>query len=287
MRCYHGSFINGNGASPRPRPIASSGRSNGAPTGSTTRATTARRRATRDRLERWAAAMLAESDRFFALKPCSEYELCGGSADVPERRPHAPSREQHSSRARSSRATSPKGRRRAVVVLPQWNADAEGHVGLCQLLNRFGLSALRLTPALSRRPQAGGTAPRRLHRQRQHRPDGAGVPAGGARRAARDRLAGAAGLRVDRHPRHQPRLVPVDAHGGARAAGQGGRAQSHLAVLRRRRLGRAVDGARPRRARRAHRARAAAAASGCRSRRFPISIGCATSGSCWSTRATT
>jgi hypothetical protein len=32
-----------------------------------------------------------------------------------------------------------------VVVLPQWNADAGGHVGLCQLLNRFGISALRLS----------------------------------------------------------------------------------------------------------------------------------------------
>jgi pimeloyl-ACP methyl ester carboxylesterase len=32
-----------------------------------------------------------------------------------------------------------------VLVLPQWNADAQGHVGLCQLLNRFGLTALRLT----------------------------------------------------------------------------------------------------------------------------------------------
>ena len=29
--------------------------------------------------------------------------------------------------------------------MPQWNADAEGHVGLCRLLNRFGLSALRLS----------------------------------------------------------------------------------------------------------------------------------------------
>ena len=32
-----------------------------------------------------------------------------------------------------------------MVVLPQWNADAGGHVGLCQLLNRFGISALRLS----------------------------------------------------------------------------------------------------------------------------------------------
>jgi hypothetical protein len=30
-------------------------------------------------------------------------------------------------------------------VLPQWNADDEGHVGLCRLLNRFRISALRLS----------------------------------------------------------------------------------------------------------------------------------------------
>ena len=35
--------------------------------------------------------------------------------------------------------------RRAVLVLPQWNADEDGHVGLCRLLARFGMSALRLS----------------------------------------------------------------------------------------------------------------------------------------------
>ena len=35
--------------------------------------------------------------------------------------------------------------KRAVLVLPQWNAGPDGHVGLCRLLNRFGMSALRLT----------------------------------------------------------------------------------------------------------------------------------------------
>jgi dienelactone hydrolase len=35
--------------------------------------------------------------------------------------------------------------RRAVVVLPQWNADSESHVALCRLLARFGIAALRLT----------------------------------------------------------------------------------------------------------------------------------------------
>jgi hypothetical protein len=33
---------------------------------------------------------------------------------------------------------------RAVIVLPQWNADAQSHVALCRLLNRVNLSALRL-----------------------------------------------------------------------------------------------------------------------------------------------
>jgi hypothetical protein len=36
-------------------------------------------------------------------------------------------------------------RRAAVLVLPQWNADAGGHVGLCKLLQWSGMSALRLT----------------------------------------------------------------------------------------------------------------------------------------------
>jgi len=34
---------------------------------------------------------------------------------------------------------------RAVLVLPQWNADAQSHLSLCRLLNHFGLSALRLS----------------------------------------------------------------------------------------------------------------------------------------------
>jgi dienelactone hydrolase len=36
-------------------------------------------------------------------------------------------------------------RGRAVVVLPQWNSDADGHIGLSRLLARFGISALRLS----------------------------------------------------------------------------------------------------------------------------------------------
>jgi hypothetical protein len=41
----------------------------------------------------------------------------------------------------------PDPKRRAVIVLPQWNSDGEGHIGLCKLLNRFGISALRMSLA--------------------------------------------------------------------------------------------------------------------------------------------
>ena len=35
--------------------------------------------------------------------------------------------------------------RKAVVVLPQWNADAFSHNALCAIMNRYGVSALRLS----------------------------------------------------------------------------------------------------------------------------------------------
>ena len=97
-----------------------------------------------DRLEHWAAAMLAESDRFYALDPIDDYTLRGDHLSFPSaiRTPHP---ENNVVGARFFPSQTPRGRTRAVVVLPQWNAGADGHVGLCQLLNRFGISALRLT----------------------------------------------------------------------------------------------------------------------------------------------
>lgn len=35
--------------------------------------------------------------------------------------------------------------RRAVVVLAQWNSDAEGHIGLCKLLSALGIASLRIS----------------------------------------------------------------------------------------------------------------------------------------------
>ena len=61
---------------------------------------------------------------------------------APSRTPHP---ENNVVRARYFPERRSAGAGAPCVVLPQWNADAEGHVGLCRLLNRFGISALRLS----------------------------------------------------------------------------------------------------------------------------------------------
>ena len=99
-----------------------------------------------DRLEQWSAAALADSERFFALEPCArrDYSLRGHHLTFPSavETPHAENNVVH---ARFFPSRSPRGQRRAVLVLPQWNSDEHGHVGLCRLMNLFGLSALRLS----------------------------------------------------------------------------------------------------------------------------------------------
>jgi len=37
------------------------------------------------------------------------------------------------------------GPKQAIIVMPQWNADAISHNALCKIFNRFGISALRLS----------------------------------------------------------------------------------------------------------------------------------------------
>jgi hypothetical protein len=97
-----------------------------------------------ERLAEWATHRVADSDRFFALEPCGDYTLDQDHLTFPSavRTPHPENNTVH---GRYFPARSERGRRRAVVVLPQWNADAGGHIGLCKLLNRFHISALRLS----------------------------------------------------------------------------------------------------------------------------------------------
>ena len=94
---------------------------------------------------------LADSDRFYSYEPVRDYRLQNGRLTF--RSPvESPYPENNTASALWFPADS--GERRALVVLPQWNSDAGGHVGLAKLLNRFGISALRLTMAYhaERRP---------------------------------------------------------------------------------------------------------------------------------------
>ena len=95
-------------------------------------------------LQEWGEATVPRSDEFYSVEPARDYTLRGDVLTFTSaiRTPHPENNVVH---ARYFPDASPRGRRRAVLVLPQWNSDAEGHVGLCRLLNRFGMSALRLS----------------------------------------------------------------------------------------------------------------------------------------------
>ncbi|HEX8284904.1 MAG TPA: hypothetical protein VF588_16195 [Pyrinomonadaceae bacterium] len=92
------------------------------------------------------------SEDFYALAPVTDYRLEGDRLTWTSA-VHTASEENNTARARFFPAEPPKRGglkesvrpRRAAVVLPQWNADAESHVALCRLLARLGIAALRLT----------------------------------------------------------------------------------------------------------------------------------------------
>ena len=91
------------------------------------------------------ASVLARSEEFYALPPIQDYRLDGPLLTWTSA-VRTPSPENDTARARLFPAEhGAGGARRAVVVLPQWNADAASHVALCRVLNRLGISALRLT----------------------------------------------------------------------------------------------------------------------------------------------
>jgi hypothetical protein len=96
------------------------------------------------RLLDWAAGTLRDSDQFFAVRDTGRFALDGDRLTFASA-VETPHPENNRVAARYFPETSPEGRRRAVLVLPQWNADAGGHVGLCRLMNRFKISALRLS----------------------------------------------------------------------------------------------------------------------------------------------
>jgi dienelactone hydrolase len=86
----------------------------------------------------------ADSEAFYAVGPAPHYELGADNVLRFESAVITPHAENNLVQARYVPAEN--GRRRAgVVLLPQWNSDAEGHLGLAKLLARFGMSGLRLS----------------------------------------------------------------------------------------------------------------------------------------------
>ncbi len=100
-------------------------------------------------LEAFSAEALRDSDAFFGTTPAPHYEITADghlSFESALTTPHPvnnvvrgrffPGKVRQKGKTRVDRA---------VVVLPQWNSDAEGHIGLARLLAWFGMSALRLS----------------------------------------------------------------------------------------------------------------------------------------------
>jgi hypothetical protein len=96
-------------------------------------------------VQAYVSGAMSDSDRFFAAPPVTEFERSGDTLRFPSALA-SPHPENNTVTVRIFPAKPrPGAPRRAVIVMPQWNADAEGHVGLCRLYASFGVTALRLT----------------------------------------------------------------------------------------------------------------------------------------------
>ena len=86
-------------------------------------------------------AALAASDQYFSYQPPTDYRIDGAwlRFSTPLATPYPENNTVHAQFLPAARS------RRAVIVIPQWNADPGSHMGLCRMLNWFGISALRLT----------------------------------------------------------------------------------------------------------------------------------------------
>jgi hypothetical protein len=95
----------------------------------------------RDYLLEYARRAVTESDAYHSYQPVSDWRLDGAhltfSSPLPTIYP------QNNTVHGMFFPVDSGGR--VVLVLPQWNADAQGHISLCRMLNFFGLSALRLS----------------------------------------------------------------------------------------------------------------------------------------------
>ncbi len=109
----------------------------------------------RGRVRERTSCWLADSDAFYSYEQPRDYDLRAGHLTFtsPIETPYPENNVVHAEWLPARRHQG-----RAVVVLPQWNADADGHMGLGRLLNRFGISALRMSLAYHDRRKPAETA---------------------------------------------------------------------------------------------------------------------------------
>ena len=92
----------------------------------------------------WSAKAMQDTDQFFETPATDRYHLNDGLLSFPSAF-ETPDRDNNTVYARYQPAAPKQCRRRAVVVLPHWNAGPEEHMGLSRLIARFGVSTLRLS----------------------------------------------------------------------------------------------------------------------------------------------
>ncbi len=103
-------------------------------------------------IDDWVTEVMTDTDAFYTPPPTAAYTL-GAGVEAGEQLltfPSALDTPHVSNNTVYGRLFHPKddparAHRAAVLVLPQWNSDAGGHVGLCKLLTMHGLTAMRLS----------------------------------------------------------------------------------------------------------------------------------------------
>jgi len=100
----------------------------------------------REVLRNHTSKVMQSSDDFYSLPAITDYKLEADQLTWTSAI-ETPSSENNLARARFFPAKTKDGKpsRKAVVVLPQWNAQPESHVEACRIFNMIGMSALRLT----------------------------------------------------------------------------------------------------------------------------------------------
>jgi hypothetical protein len=93
----------------------------------------------------WVSHVMADTDAFFTPPPTSDYTLTAAADGQLLTFPSAFDTPHPDNNTVYCRYFPAPSTRAAVLVLPQWNADPGGHVGLSKLLSWAGMSALRLS----------------------------------------------------------------------------------------------------------------------------------------------